>query len=145
ELPFDANWAVGMAVLGLAAAGLGEREASGVLYDLLAPYEDTVITVGMPADVIGPIHAPLAVLAAAIGRWDDFERHLAAGVGWLDANGGLPWRTRFQLLAAAVLLESGRPKDTERARRLLEEAKDTSRTIGMPYMEARADTLLAQL
>ena len=51
----------------------------------------------------------------------------------------------MQLLAAPILLERGRPEDAERARCLLEEAKETSRTIGMPYMEARADTLLAQL
>ena len=99
----------------------------------------------MPADVIGPIHAPLAVLAAAIGRWDDFERHLTAGLEWLDVNGAFPWRTRFQLLAAAVLLERGRPEDAGRVRRLLEEAKETSRTLGMSYMEARTDALLDQL
>jgi hypothetical protein len=139
QLPFDANWAVGMSVLAFAAASLGEREACAELHERLLPYEDTVITVGMPVDIIGPMHIPLMTLAAALDRWGDFERHLEAALRWLDDNGGRPWGARVRIEAAAHLVE----RDAQRARAMLEDACSTSDELDMPRFAATARALLS--
>jgi tetratricopeptide (TPR) repeat protein len=140
ELPFDANWAVGMAILGLAAARLGDVDGSRILYERIAPQADAVITIGMPAEVIGPLHMPLALLAATAGDWEAFERHHSTGEDWFVATGGRPWLAMTKFYAGRALLGAGR--DTERARAMLEEAEATSKELGLSRLEGQVAELL---
>ena len=144
ELPFDANWAVGMAILGFAAATLQETDAARLLYERMAPYADAVITVGMPADVIGPLHLPLAQVAAAAGDWDAFERHRDAATKWFVATGGAAWLAVAKYHFATALLRGEREGVSEDVRSLLEEAAAASREFGFSRVEERARLLLSQ-
>ena len=49
DLPTDANWMVGVAILTLACASVGDGERAGRLYDMLLPYRDYFVMSGMPA------------------------------------------------------------------------------------------------
>ncbi|HVE94556.1 MAG TPA: hypothetical protein VNB24_06515, partial [Acidimicrobiales bacterium] len=141
DLPFDSNWGVGMAILCFAAAQLRHREGAAALYERMLPYADMVITVGMPAEVIGPCHLPLAMTAATLGRWDEAERHAETALAWLDDAGGRMWATQTRYRLATVLHDRGRPGDAERAATLLAEARATSEELGFPRLIERLDEL----
>jgi tetratricopeptide (TPR) repeat protein len=142
ELPFDANWQVGMAILAFAAAMLDDADAARILYERMSPHADLVITVGMPAEVIGTFHLPLARLAATLERWDEFEAHSAAAKAWLVTMGGRPWLARAQYEEGAVLQKRGRPGDSERARELLETSLAASRELGISRLQGLTEALL---
>jgi hypothetical protein len=108
----------------------------------MGPYADAVITIGMPAEVIGPLHMPLAVLSATTGDWDAFERHRAATVRWFADAGGTAWVAVAQYYFAAALLRAGSAGAADEARLLLEGAAATSRELGLSRVEALVAELL---
>lgn len=141
ELPFDSNWGVSMAILCFAAAQLGHDDGAAALYDRMVPYADMIITVGMPAEVIGPCHLPLAMTAATLGRWDEAERHAESALAWLDDAGGRMWATRTRYELAKVLRERGGADDLARAATLLAEARAASEELGFPRLIERIEDL----
>jgi tetratricopeptide (TPR) repeat protein len=145
DLPFDANWSVGMAILAFAASQLGDEERAAVLYDRFLPFAEMTVFAGMPAEVIGPAHMPLGLLAATLGRWDDAERHGRLGMERNAAMGARPWLARSQYEFADLLKRHGDPGDSEEARQLLESCIATCRELGIPVLLERAEGLLGSL
>jgi DNA-binding SARP family transcriptional activator/tetratricopeptide (TPR) repeat protein len=101
-LPFDEEWLVSTCLLADAAVVLGASEASTVLYELLAPYDDH-IAISYPEVSIGAVALRLGELAATIGRRDGAERHFADALAMHARMGAHRWQARTERGAARLL------------------------------------------
>ena len=79
SLAEDETWILAMSFLAEAAAGLGDRDASGAIYDLLIPY-DSHVAMSPPDGCNGAVARHLGLLAAALGRTAEAEAHLRHGI-----------------------------------------------------------------
>jgi hypothetical protein len=127
--------------MAFAAAKLEDEQAARVLYERMAPYADIVLTIGLPCEVIAPLHMPMATLAAALGDWTAFEHHAAVTMEWLESAGAVPWRAMAQFVFADLLLGAGQ---NERASALLDAAHATARDSGFTRLEERVAQLQAR-
>jgi DNA-binding SARP family transcriptional activator/tetratricopeptide (TPR) repeat protein len=101
-LPFDEEWLVSTCLLADAAGILGASEASTVLYELLAPYDDHV-AISYPEVSIGAVALRVGVLAATIGRRADARRHFEDALAMHARIGAHRWHARTEREAAHLL------------------------------------------
>jgi DNA-binding SARP family transcriptional activator/RecA/RadA recombinase len=101
-LPFDEEWLVSTCLLADAAGVLGASEASTVLYELLAPYDDHV-AISYPEVSIGAVALRVGVLAATIGRRADARRHFEDALAMHARIGAPRWHARTEREAARLL------------------------------------------
>jgi class 3 adenylate cyclase/tetratricopeptide (TPR) repeat protein len=141
DTPFDANWMPAMAIASLVCSFVGDRERAAILYKRLLPYTESVVCVGEVADTLGSTHTFLAVLAATLERWREFESHAAEAVSRNSAMGLVSWTARTQYEVAALLAQRRWKGDAERARQLLEECLSTSERLGFEALGARAQRI----
>jgi DNA-binding SARP family transcriptional activator len=138
----DANWLFTISLLAGPCALLGDREAADRLYAILLPYERLYAQAPVES-VFGSVARGLGVLATALGRFDDGERHFDVAIQTERAMGARPWLAHAQHDFAAMLLARDAAGDAERARELLAEALTTYRDLGMESWAARAEALAA--
>ena len=110
------------------------------LYDLIVPYEGLYAEAPIEG-VFGAVDRGLGVLATALGRYDDAERHLEAAIETERRMGARPWHAHAQHDLASMLLARGEPGDRERANVLLAEARSTYGELGMDVWAERASAL----
>jgi tetratricopeptide (TPR) repeat protein len=139
-IPFDESWLVAMTFLAEIAARLGSEHCAA-LYRLLAPYPDRNILV-YPGVCLGSSSRPLGLLASALHRWDEAERHFAGALAMNSKMGARPWVARTQFNYAQMLLARGEPGDREKARSLLQEALGAARQMGMVKVASDCEALL---
>jgi DNA-binding CsgD family transcriptional regulator len=138
-LPRDGRWLPVIACTGVLAEGLGDHEVSRHCYDELLPYAGYYLASGSGSLLCaGSVSRPLGVLAAAHGRADAAERHLAEAIAMDDRLGAVPYRTLSQVELADVLAE----RAPARARAVAREAARAARRLGMAHSLARADEVL---
>ena len=77
---FDANWMSAQAECADACVLLGDATHAAVFYDRLLPYAGRPATAGRAVASYGAVDRHLGGLAALLGRRDDAERHLRAGI-----------------------------------------------------------------
>ena len=77
---FDANWMSAQAECAEACVLLGDATHAAVFYDRLLPYAGRPATAGRAVTSYGAVDRHLGGLAALLGRRDDAERHLRAGI-----------------------------------------------------------------
>ena len=77
---FDANWMSAQAECADACVLLGDPTHAAVFYDRLLPYAGRPATAGRAVASYGAVDRHLGGLAALLGRRDDAERHLRAGI-----------------------------------------------------------------
>ena len=77
---FDANWMSAQAECADACVLLGDATHAAVFYDRLLPYAGRPATAGRAVTSYGAVDRHLGGLAALLGRRDDAERHLRAGI-----------------------------------------------------------------
>ena len=143
DLPTDANWKVGMGILASVCVMLDDADRAVRLYDLLLPYADSIITAGMPADVLTSVHLPLGMLAGTLQRWDAMEHHMTEAVARNEAFGCRPWTAVARLEHAAILIRRNHGDDQARARELLAECRAEATALGMTRILGLADGLMA--
>ena len=97
DIPLDANWKVGIAILSTVCNFLDDVERARRLYEMLAPYADLMVTAGMPADILTSVHLPLGLLAATLERWDEMDFHLTEAAARNQALGCRPWTAAARL------------------------------------------------
>jgi tetratricopeptide (TPR) repeat protein len=120
-----------------AASHTGLTRAAGLLYELIEPWADQVVWVGVLG--FGHSRTYLGVLAAALG-WDErADEHLAFACEFNEANGLTLWAARAQVGWAEALASRGA---TERAQEHAARALELSREHGFGLFEKRAVTLL---
>jgi hypothetical protein len=141
DIPTDANWLIGIAILVAAAAFLGDAARAARLYDLLLPYRDFSINAGMPALSIGSCEALLANAAATAGRWDAADEHFERGIAVNDERGNRAWKTHQQYDYAVLLARRSNPDDAPRLRELLCTILAEANAMGMTRVVAHTRSL----
>jgi DNA-binding SARP family transcriptional activator len=134
----DMNWLASMVELGQGAALLGARERAEELYELLLPYRARSVLVGRAALCLGPVELHLGVLATALGRFGDAERHLDAAARWAAAAGARPWAAWTDVHRAELLAARG---DTTAAAQLAARVAREAQALGWGRAAGRARAL----
>jgi class 3 adenylate cyclase/tetratricopeptide (TPR) repeat protein len=140
-VPFNQLWLGVMTLLAETAARLGSEHCA-TLYWLLSPYPDRNVLFAMAAVCLGSSSRPLGLLASALHRWDEAERHFADALAMDSKMGARPWVARTQFNYAQMLLARSEPADREKARGLLQEALDAARQMGMVKVASDCEALL---
>ena len=83
----------------------------------------------------------LAMLATALGRFEEAEARFASVAGTHDRIGAPSWLGYTRIEWARMLLARRGPGDAERAEELLGQAFATARELGLPNVERRARAL----
>jgi hypothetical protein len=133
EQPRDWFWLATVASLAIVAAGVGDRDAAGRLYDWLLPYAERNVVVGMSAGCLGSAARYLGLLAAALGRFAEAERHFEASLAINARLRAFTFLFDAQSEYAALLRRRAAPGDAARAERLLEEATALRARLGLEH------------
>jgi DNA-binding SARP family transcriptional activator/tetratricopeptide (TPR) repeat protein len=139
-LPFDQEWLYGMSLLAETSALVGDTDSTTVLYGLLVP-SGAFNAVDVGEGFRGSVSRYLGILAAALGRCDDAQRHFEDALAMNERMGARPWLAHTQNDYAQMLLARAGPGDHERAGGLLEKAIATYRELGMETHAQRASAL----
>jgi tetratricopeptide (TPR) repeat protein len=123
------------------AVALDDRRAVATLYEQIAAATELAVWNG--ATAYGAIDAYRGMLAATMGRHEEAEARLAAGVELNDRMGAVIWATRARLFWAELLIERGEPGDHERAGQLFARARADAERLGTPALLERAEAGLA--
>jgi predicted ATPase/class 3 adenylate cyclase len=146
DLPYDAQWVTGVALVSRACWRLGDAERARKLYDLLLPHEGGVVVAGRAAASNGPVSLYLGALALTMSRTGDAIRHYDDTVQLATRMGDRPFLAQARHGLAAALLARGAAGDRERALDLLGRVLQTAQELGMRTLveEALALRLDAQ-
>ena len=126
----DINWLPAIALMGEAAALVGERGLAEMIYEKLAGYDGKVLVVGRAASSNGPVSRVLGLLAWTMGRLPEAQRHLEAGIEQSRQMGDRPFVALARAELGRVLLERGGTEGQERALELLSESISEAREMG---------------
>ena len=140
-LPQDTQWLFSMSLLAEVCSALGDRDRAAVLYERLLPFED-LNAYSAPEAATGSVARPLGILARTMGKDDRAEVHFDRALEIDTRMGARPWVAHTKHEYGRMLLERGGSGDRERAARLLSEALDSARTLGMPVLERRVSEVL---
>jgi len=115
------------------AAFVGERELVARLYELLLPFADQYVMLGMSYMYWGgPVARLLARLAARLHRWDETQRWFDDAVARLTKLDARPHLARTRYEYARALQERQSAGDGARAAELLAAARADAEELGMP-------------
>jgi hypothetical protein len=134
-------WAVTLLNVTPAVAGFGHRDEIVSLYNALSPYAGTNAQNSGAVTFLGSYSHHLGVLATALGRWDEAERHFAEAAAMHEGMGAHVWLARTRLEWATMLAARRRPEDAERARQHVDDSLDDARRLRLPVVERRAIAL----
>ena len=143
-VPFDQEWLFCMSLLAETSALVGDAESASVLYRLLLPWAQLNVA-DLSEGIRGSVSRYLGLLAAAMRRWDEAERHLEDAVAMNGRMGTRPWLAHTQSDYARMLLGRDGPGDRERAQELFGAAIATYRDLGMDSYAAKADAIMREV
>ena len=138
-IPRDGDWMVVAAVAADLAHALDDAPRSEILYDLLTPFADTNVVVGLGAACLGAASRYLGRLAMTLGRRADAVTHLRHAV---DANDAL--QATVELAHSWVDLAWALGAGSE-AVELLERAEATAAELRLPAVARRAAVVRERL
>ncbi|HSD23911.1 MAG TPA: adenylate/guanylate cyclase domain-containing protein, partial [Solirubrobacterales bacterium] len=140
------NWFAAMSLIGEAIALVDATQHADRVYELLLPYEGLVIVVARAAACNGPVDRVLGLLAQAMGRLDEAERHLGNAVEIATGMKDLPGMALSSLALAELRLARDADDDRGRALELLANVLGMAREMGARWIADRAlgDRLEAQ-
>ena len=133
-----------LAQLAEICASAGTSDQIKQLYDALLPYAGLNVY-GEGSDIGGCVSYYLGLLAAAMERWDDAEKHYDEALRLNDQWGYRLHVTRTQYAWADMLLRRGRPGDRQQASELLDDAYATTTELGLVRLERLVTDLRGQL
>jgi tetratricopeptide (TPR) repeat protein len=136
----DAEWLFGMSMLPDPCARFGRDGEVEKLYSMLLPYERLYAQAPVES-VFGAVARGLGVLATALARFDDAERHFEVAIKTERAMKATPWLAHAQHDYAAMLLARGDAEDSRRAQAQLGDALKSYRELGMDTWAERAEAL----
>jgi len=131
--------------MGEVAAALGDARRAALLYNLLHPFAERLLTVAYNVVCFGSIAHWLGLLAGTLRQWDAAIAHFEAAIETNARVGARPYLARSQHEYARMLIERGESDDREKARTLLTEATATYRELGMPTFLENAEELIENL
>jgi class 3 adenylate cyclase/tetratricopeptide (TPR) repeat protein len=141
----DPNRMVGLTMLAQVAARLTDRPHGDEVYELLLPYADRNVVVGAGWACEGSASLPLGELAAALGRYEDAERHYERAIEMNLALESPPLVAETRMRYAAMLTERDGPNDAEQATELVGQALEAGQRLGMSVLVERGFGLKLRL
>jgi DNA-binding SARP family transcriptional activator len=144
ELPTRQEWFFGAGLLAEACVQLGDRPRAAALYELLLPHAGCNLLNWVEV-CAGSTSRYLGLLATAMSRWQDAERHFQAAIEMDRRTGGRPWLAHGQRDYASMLLARAEPGDLEHAVGLLNSARAGFDELAMYTHAASASAQLERL
>jgi DNA-binding CsgD family transcriptional regulator len=143
-LPWDQLWLGSVATLAEVAILLADPTHATLLYELLAPYSERNVMMGVP-NCLGATATYLGGLAALTGRLKEALHHFEAGLTINARLGIRPFLVRTQFRYAMLLLHNNQSTDRAQALDLLRQAQATVEQIGMAALSGQIESLLAAI
>ncbi|HEY3096345.1 MAG TPA: AAA family ATPase [Acidimicrobiia bacterium] len=131
DLPADANWPIGVALVIMACAFVGDAERAGRMYDMLLPYREYFVMSGMPAVSWGSAELFLALAAATTDRWQLADEHFARALERNALSGNFAWSVHGKYEYARLLARRCDANDRPRLREVLRECLAGATDMGM--------------
>jgi DNA-binding SARP family transcriptional activator/tetratricopeptide (TPR) repeat protein len=131
-IPRDGDWMVVAALAADLAHAFDDTERAGLLYELLKPFAETNVVIGLGAVCLGATSRYLGRLALTLGRWEEAVSHLRHAVG---ANAAL--QAVVELAHSRVDLAAALGPGTEAAE-LLEQAEAVATELRLAAVARRA-------
>ncbi len=133
DIPNDGDWMIAMTLLADLSAGLGDARRSQILYELLLPYRDVNVVIGLGAVCLGSAARFLGRLAGATGRREEAAEHFERALAGNEALGAPVYLAQTQL-DFAELLGTADPQ----AQRLIALAAEAAEQLELPAVARRA-------
>ncbi len=136
DIQEDGDWMTAITLLADCCADLGDAERAGHLYELLKPYREANVVIGLAVVCLGSAARYLGRLAATMDRRREAAEHFERA---LVAEAAL----KAPVCLAHTQLEYARMlgPDSARARSLLESATTTAQKLGLAALLGRAAKL----
>jgi DNA-binding SARP family transcriptional activator len=136
DIEQDGDWMIAMTLLADTCAELGDSARAAELYELLLPYRDSNVVIGLAAVCLGAAARLLGRLAATMGRLQEAAEHFDRA---LVANAALqaPVCLAHTQLDYAQMLGADDPK----YKPLVDAAADTAQELGLAMVARRAAEL----
>ncbi len=138
--PADYEWPGRITLLAELCARLGELDRAEILYKALAPHAEQVAVASLSALCRGSVDHYLGLLAGALGRRADAERHFDAAQALHERLGSPLWIARTEADRAAMRAACA---DSAAARRAADKALEVADVLGLAAIAARAREALA--
>jgi hypothetical protein len=131
-VPTDSHWLIAIAFLAEICSTLGDTERAALLYDLLLPYADRLVTAGFTIVPGAVISWYLGLLAATLRRWAEACDHLQAAIEASDVLGAPLAAGAARVELARVLLspDAGLAVDHSLVDRILDAAGAAAERAG---------------
>lgn len=133
RFPRDNNWLSALGFLATACAGAGEPELARQVYELLAPYEGRMISIGHGISTSGAVAHHRGCLAVVLGDHDAADEHFGVARALHRRMGAPLWVAHTQREHAHALWKRGTPGDREQARRFQAEAIAAYERFGLAH------------
>ena len=144
DIQRDEHWMMIMAQLAAVCSDLADTRRAAMLYDLLTPFRDRVAVHDLLRVYSGAVVHYLGLLAATLGRFDLALEHFEEASAIHVRIGARPFLVRSQYEHARTLLARGRRQDVAKVQRLLHEAIESARAMGMDRARDLAVSLAAR-
>jgi tetratricopeptide (TPR) repeat protein len=141
DLPRDANWQIGVGLLILSCAFVGDADRAARLYDMLLPYREYFVMSGMPALSCGSAELFLALAAGTTGRWQLADEHFALAMERNACSGNRAWSAHGRYEYVRLLIRRGERDDAPRIRELLSDCLSEATDMGMTRVVEQTRTL----
>ena len=138
DIPNDGDWLIAITLLADCCAALGDARRAAQLYELLLPYREVSVVIGLGAVCLGSAARYLGRLAATTGRLGEAVVHFERA---LEGNTALraPVCLAHTQLDYAELLGSDSPKAME----MIDAAAQSAEELGLPAVALRVAGLRA--
>ncbi len=137
SVPTDSLWQASLCYLAEVCDFLQDSRRAEPLYDLLRPYAELTVVLGNATVCLGATSRFLGQLAATMAKWDLAETHFTHAAELNRKMGSTPWIAHTLYQHSRMLMRRGRREDAERSVRLLGEAIDLARPLGMHGLAMR--------
>jgi len=146
SIPRRMDWSGTLALLGEAAAIIGDREMARVLYDQLRPLRNALVIHGLCTICWGAAARVLGLLSECLGDLQSAESELLDAIELNRRIGARPWVAHSQFALARVSIAMATEADAVgRATSLLGEARATAIDLGMTNLQNAATRIEADL
>jgi predicted ATPase len=142
DVPYDQSWLSTLNMWSSVAVALGNGQAAGVLYELLAPWHSHVVVLGNGG---GGVSHYLGLLATALRRPEAAEAHFAEALALHDRLAVPFWTAQTRISLSRMLLTLRTEAEQHRAATLARQALETATAHGFKGLENQASDLIAEL
>jgi hypothetical protein len=142
QIPRDANWTTGMALLAITSFLAGVADYATEAYELLLPYENRFVTIGQCADWYGSLARSLGEYAAVLGDYERAVAHIERAIEADATRGATRMELRGKWELATILRRRNAPGDSDRAAAVAGQALPVAERLGLVVVAERLRNVL---